>query len=181
MAYTEIDTDSLFARMFGAAREEARSSWNDIRGILKVELKGTARQIKELGKGVALGDLPQEQARLVVRLTRSQIATVLASATALTIWQLVLRSMPSARKSTAPSASTCSDHPPAAPARNRGLARLLAARFCQAGQVSKPLIANQSKIGIRLAHRLHCGYVPIYRMESGDPYGIRTRVPTVKG
>lgn len=85
MAYTEIDTDSLFARMFGAAREDARSSWNDIRGILKVELKGMARQIKELGKGVALGDLPQEQARLVVRLNRAHIATVLASATALTV------------------------------------------------------------------------------------------------
>lgn len=85
MAYTEIDTDSLFARMFGAAREDARSSWNDIRGILKVELKATARQIKELGKGVALGDLPQEQARLLVRLTRAHIATVLASATSLTI------------------------------------------------------------------------------------------------
>jgi hypothetical protein len=85
MAYTEIDTDSLFARMFGAAREDARSNWNDIRGILKVELKATARQIKELGKGVALGDLPQEQARLLVRLTRSHIATVLASATSLTI------------------------------------------------------------------------------------------------
>jgi|GEM_PF-4861088 len=85
MAYTDIDTDSLFARMFGAAREDARSSWNDIRGILKVELKASARQIKELGKAVALGDLPQEQARLVVRLARSHIATVLASATSITI------------------------------------------------------------------------------------------------
>lgn len=81
MAYTDIDTDDLFTRMFGAAREDARASWEAIRGVLKIELKGLARELKELGKGVALGDIAQEQARLVLRLQRGHIATLVAALT----------------------------------------------------------------------------------------------------
>ncbi|MBX3455905.1 hypothetical protein [Ferrovibrio sp.] len=85
MAYTEIDTDSLFARMFGAAREESRDSWSSIRGLVKVELKSLARKIKEAGKAVATGDISEENARLLLRLDRVQIATVVAATSAITL------------------------------------------------------------------------------------------------
>ncbi len=85
MAYTEIDTDSLFARMFGAAREDSRDIWSSIRGVVKVELKSLARKIKEAGKGVAAGDITEEHARLLMRLERAQIATVVAATTAVTL------------------------------------------------------------------------------------------------
>lgn len=85
MAYTEIDTDTLFSSMFAAAREDSRGAWDQIRGVLKIELKGLARQIKELGKGVALGDIPQDQARLLMRLQCGHIADLVASVTTVTV------------------------------------------------------------------------------------------------
>lgn len=85
MAFTEIDTDELFARMFGAARADAGQAWPQLRGICKIELKAMARQIKEVGKGVLLGEISQESGRALLRLSRSHAALIVTAMTAQTI------------------------------------------------------------------------------------------------
>jgi len=85
MAYTDIDTDDLFSHMFGAARDEAKDSWSSVKGILKIELKSLAREIKEIGKGVALNEISEMEGQLLLRLVRQNVASVAASTTSLTL------------------------------------------------------------------------------------------------
>ena len=85
MAFTEIDTDELFTRMFGAARTDAGQAWPQLRGICKIELKAIARQIKEIGKSVSLGEISQESGRTLLRLSRNHAVLVVAAMTSLTI------------------------------------------------------------------------------------------------
>ncbi len=84
MAFTEIDTDDLFARMFGAARADANPAWQQVRNICKIELKAFARQIKEIGKGVALGEISEDSGRTMLRLSRNHTVLLLSAMTALT-------------------------------------------------------------------------------------------------
>jgi hypothetical protein len=81
VAFTDIDTDALYARMFAAAQAENRAAWPQLRTVLKIELKGLARQIKELGKAVASGDLSAAEASAVMRLQGQHSALIVASFT----------------------------------------------------------------------------------------------------
>lgn len=84
MAYTDIDTDILFAKMFGAAREDAGGDWSQIKGVFKIELKTLSRQIKEIGKAVALGEMTEAAARAFMRAVRQSMAMLVAATTILT-------------------------------------------------------------------------------------------------
>lgn len=81
MAFTDIDTDALYARMFAAAQAENRAAWPQMRAVLKIELKGLARQIKELGKAVAANDLTSTEAAAAMRLQAQHSALIVASLT----------------------------------------------------------------------------------------------------
>ena len=79
MAFTDIDTDSLYSRMFSAAQADDRAAWPQIRTVVKIELKGLARQIKELGKAVSAGDLTAGDAAAAMRFRSQRSAVVVAS------------------------------------------------------------------------------------------------------
>ena len=79
MAFTDIDTDSLYSRMFSAAQADDRAAWPQIRTVVKIELKGLARQIKELGKAVSAGDLAASDAAAVLRVQSQHSAVIVAS------------------------------------------------------------------------------------------------------
>ena len=85
MAFTDIDTDELFSRMFGAARGDAGQAWQQLRAICKIELKAIARQIKEIGKGVSSGEISQESGRTLLRLTQSNAVLIVAAMTSQTM------------------------------------------------------------------------------------------------
>jgi hypothetical protein len=85
VAFTEIDTDELFTRMFGAAKQDAGQAWGQIKGVCKVELKAIAREIKEVGKSVSLNDISQESGRTMIRLSRAGSAATLTALTPITI------------------------------------------------------------------------------------------------
>jgi hypothetical protein len=79
VAFTDIDTDSLYSRMFSAAQADDRAAWPQIRTVVKIERKGLARQIKELGKAVSAGDLTAGDAAAAMRLQSQRSAVVVAS------------------------------------------------------------------------------------------------------
>ena len=81
MAFTDIDTDTLYSRMFSAAHSDNKQVWERVRTVLKVELKGLARQIKELGKAVAAGDISGNEAAAVMRLQADHSALIVAAFT----------------------------------------------------------------------------------------------------
>ena len=81
MAITDIDTDTLYSRMFSAAHSDNRQVWERVRTVLKVELKGLARQIKELGKAVAAGDMSGSEATAVMRMQTEHSALIVAAFT----------------------------------------------------------------------------------------------------
>lgn len=84
MAFTDIDTDTLFASMFGAARKEAGDAWSQLRGVCKIELKAMARQIKEVAKSVSTKEITPEVGRTILRLSRTNSITAIAAMTPLT-------------------------------------------------------------------------------------------------
>ena len=79
MAFTDLDTDTLYSRMSSAAQADDRAAWVHIRTIVKIELKGLARQIKELGKAVSAGDLAASDAAAVLRVQSQHSAVIVAS------------------------------------------------------------------------------------------------------
>ncbi len=81
MAFTDLDSDALFGQMFGAARQEAGAGWTQISGVLKVELKTMSRQIKEIGKGVALGEISTDTAGMLMQMARNNLIMLLAMST----------------------------------------------------------------------------------------------------
>lgn len=83
MAFTDLDTDHLFSQMFFAAKPAAGGDWDQIRGLMKIELKSMGRQIKEIGKGVAAGDITQKTAQALIQMMRNSAAVMLASMSAL--------------------------------------------------------------------------------------------------
>lgn len=85
MAFTDLDTDHLFSQMFGAAKSAAGADWDQVRGLMKIELKSMGRQIKEVGKGVATGDINQKTAQALVHMMRNGGAAMLAAMSTLTL------------------------------------------------------------------------------------------------
>ncbi|MBM3572249.1 MAG: hypothetical protein FJX52_07805 [Alphaproteobacteria bacterium] len=71
--------------MFFAAKPAAGDDWNQIRGLMKIELKSLARQIKEIGKGVTGNDVSQKTAVVLMQAVRANAAVLIAAVTPITL------------------------------------------------------------------------------------------------
>lgn len=81
MAFSDLDTQDLFRHMLDGARAEAAGAWQEVKGLLRVELRALARNIKDLGKAVAQGHVAEQSAVLVMRIHKNNLVALAATLT----------------------------------------------------------------------------------------------------
>lgn len=83
MSFSDIDTEAIFDSLFAEAKDVAGDAWGEIRSFVKIEFKGLAKQIKEIGKAVARGEIKQRTARALLKMARNNLISTLAATTTL--------------------------------------------------------------------------------------------------
>lgn len=85
MSFSDIDTGAVFNTLFTEAKDVAGDAWDEIRSFVKIEFKGLAKQIKEIGKAVARGEMKTRTARTLMKMARNNLMATLAATTTLVL------------------------------------------------------------------------------------------------
>lgn len=83
MSFSDIDTGAIFDSLFTEAKNVAGDAWDEIRSFVKIEFKGLAKQIKEIGKAVARRELKELTAHVLLKMARNNLIATLAATTTL--------------------------------------------------------------------------------------------------
>lgn len=85
MSFSDIDTGAVFNTLFTEAKQTAGAAWDEIRSFVKIEFKGLARQIKEIGKALERGEIKLRTARTLFKMARNNLIAAVATTTTLVL------------------------------------------------------------------------------------------------
>jgi hypothetical protein len=80
-----IDWGGVSSDMYAAAAGVGVEGWDEVRGVVKTELRALSLHIKEIAKGYAKGKMKKRTARTLVKMAKNNLIALLATTTTLVL------------------------------------------------------------------------------------------------